>query len=151
MKVLGGDLGAAGAAVLVEEIDGVRVHQTWIWEFTGDMTERLNALLNFLLELREEVQPDVAICERPFGRGQAATRSQHGMFGVWAAVWGGCAAVVDEQNSVIKKHATGKGNASKEEMMDMAQLMGYDAETEHAADAFLAAIYAIETMEVTNV
>jgi hypothetical protein len=35
----------------------------------------------------------------------------------------------------IKKHATGKGNASKEDMLDAAKLRGFDAEDDNEADA----------------
>ena len=44
----------------------------------------------------------------------------------------------------IKKHATGKGNASKEDMLDAAKLRGFDAEDDNEADALALLDWAIQ-------
>ncbi len=48
----------------------------------------------------------------------------------------------------IKKHATGKGNASKDQMIGAAQLRGHDPCDDNEADALALLHWAIETQEV---
>lgn len=48
----------------------------------------------------------------------------------------------------IKKHATGKGNASKDQMIASIQLRGYKATDDNEVDALALLYWAIETQEV---
>lgn len=90
---------------------------------------------------------DVVVFERPFARGQAATRLLWGMAGVLeAAAHTDRAAVLDMAPTEIKKWAAGGGKASKEEMIAAAQRMGYDGEDEHEADAWCLLKYAEATL-----
>lgn len=108
-------------------------------------------LLQFLLDLQElftelsarDLLPDTMIYERPFARGQAATRMLWGMAGVLEAVatsFGmGC---LDIPPASIKEWTAGKGDATKAEMIDAAQTLGYVGSNEHEADAYALLCYA---------
>jgi Holliday junction resolvasome RuvABC endonuclease subunit len=139
MKILGVDLGKNGAAVLINTETGEIL--TWTWALTGDRIERARALLDTLNKIFEvHYDLDIVFYERPFARGAAATRSLWGMAGILEAV--APAAVLDATPSQIKEFATGNGKADKEEMIEAARQRGYHATTEHAADAYHAALYA---------
>jgi len=91
---------------------------------------------------------DLVIYERPFARGLAATRMLWGMAGILEAVathYG--YPVLSIVPTTVKKWATGKGVASKEEMIKAAQRLGYAGENEHEADAFCLLQYALATAE----
>lgn len=146
MKILGVDLGANGAAVLIdEETSEVR---TWTWSFKEARVERQVALRGILETILCEVVPDIVFYERPFARGAAATRSLWGMAGVLESVMGSVAPVLDATPSQIKAFATGSGKADKEDMIDASRQRGYYAQTEHAADAYHAALYAQAKYEI---
>ncbi len=147
MLVLGFDLGATGAAVLLDSGEPEAV-DTWLWAYKGDRVQRAVAFRGTLETIICEATPDAVIFERPFTRGLAATRSLWGMAGVLESVMGSVAPIVDALPSEIKKYATGKGGAKKDEMLDAAEQLGYSALTEHAADAFLAAHYGINHIEI---
>lgn len=149
MKVLGCDLGSDGAAVYYDGDTGEVL--TWVWSLEGERPDKLDAFQCILIGIFMDVEPDAVFYERPFARGQAATRLLWGMAGVLEATSCKRAALLDETPSRIKKHATGNGNASKEEMIEAARALGYDAETEHAADAFHAALFALNHVEVQHV
>ena len=144
MIIIGVDLGSAGAAVAFN--DDLMIAD-WTWHFKQPRVERAVALRGTLETILCEVVPDLVMFERPFCRGQAATRSLWGMAGVLESVMGAVAAITDVTPSEIKKFATGDGKASKELMIDAARELGYDAPTEHAADAFHAARYAFNHYE----
>lgn len=117
-------------------------------EFKGNRQERAAATLRWLLkrfkEMKAEgVEFDVVHYERPFARGQAATRSLWGVAGVLEAAatingW----ATLDSTPVEIKKFA-GNAKASKDQMSVFAQAQGYRGTNEHEADAFLGLKYAI--------
>jgi Holliday junction resolvasome RuvABC endonuclease subunit len=80
---------------------------------------------------------DVIVYERPFARGQAATRLLWGMAGILemlAAREG--TAVLDITPSEIKKWAAGVGGAGKGDMIAAAHCLGYGGDNEHEADAY---------------
>lgn len=80
---------------------------------------------------------DVVVYERPFARGMDATRSLWGVAGILEAV--ACQhgiTCIDITPSEIKKHATGSGGASKEDMILFASCTGYAGDNEHEADAW---------------
>lgn len=80
--------------------------------------------------------PDVVVFERPFARGQHATRALWGLAGLIEAVFGKHAAVLDWTPSEIKLWATGDAKAPKEKMIGAARRMGYTGDNEHEADAW---------------
>lgn len=90
---------------------------------------------------------DVVVYERPFARGQAATRLLWGMAGILeAAAHNAGVAVLDMTPGEIKLWAAGKGNADKEAMIEAAQLMGYGGNNEHEADAWCLLKFAQATL-----
>lgn len=118
--------------------------------FAGNRQERAAATLRWLLkrfkEMKAEgVEFDAVHYERPFARGQAATRSLWGVAGVLEAA----AAIsgwptLDSTPVEIKKFATGNAKASKEDMISAARKVGYRGHNEHEADAYLGLRYAIQ-------
>jgi Holliday junction resolvasome RuvABC endonuclease subunit len=140
MIVLGADLGSAGACVALDENGTLG---TWTWHFKDARVARQVALRGVLETVLCEVVPDLGFYERPFARGAAATRSLWGMAGVFESVIGSVAGILDATPSEIKKFATGDGKADKAAMIDAAARRGYHAETEHAADAYHAGLYAL--------
>lgn len=117
--------------------------------FTGNRQERAAATLRWLLKRFKEMKAagiefDAVHYERPFARGQAATRSLWGVAGILeaAAVVQGWA-TLDSTPVEIKVHATGNSKASKEDMIAAARKAGYRGSNEHEADAYLGLKYAL--------
>lgn len=112
------------------------------WHLAGEhgkalaRPRRLALLLRHLTWFKSaEFVPDLVMYERPFARGQDATRSSWGAAGVIEAVFGDVAVIGDTDPSTIKKFMTGSGKAEKPEMIAAARALGYDGENEHCADA----------------
>lgn len=92
---------------------------------------------------------DAVVFERPFARGQGATRMLWGIAGIIEAVaHESGVAVIDLPPASIKKWATGSGKASKEDMLDAARGMGYIGSNEHEADAYCLLQYALSKIKV---
>lgn len=90
---------------------------------------------------------ETVVFERPFVRGQAATRMLWGMAGVLEAeATAAGMAVLDMTPSEIKKWATGKGSAGKPEMLVAARRLGYTGDNEHEADAYCLLKFAEATL-----
>lgn len=94
-------------------------------------------------EIRANCDIELVVYERPFGRGMDATRCGWGIAGIVEAVatahgW----PVTDTDPQTIKKFATGKGRAEKEQMIAAARGMGYTGNNEHEADAYCLLKYA---------
>lgn len=107
----------------------------------GRRVERAAATWLWLHEVFEGVKAaggcDVVVYERPFVRGQDATRSLWGIAGLIEARAGVDGyPVVDYSPSEIKLYTTGHGNADKDQMTFAAQLTGYKGDNEHEADAW---------------
>ncbi len=86
--------------------------------------------------------PDAVHYERPFARGQHATRSLWGVAGLLEATakrYG--LDTFDSTPKEIKKFA-GNYKASKDDMIAAAQALGYKGFNEHEADAFIGLKYA---------
>lgn len=125
--------------------------------FTGNRQERAAATLRWLLKRFKEMKAagiefDAVHYERPFARGQAATRSLWGVAGILEAAatingW----PTLDSTPVEIKKFAT-HAKASKDEMMVVATARGYRGSNEHEADAYLGLQYALKyiTKEKTH-
>ncbi len=124
------------------------------WLLRGvNREQRLAALADYLdLLLKAPKGFDVVVYERPFARGLHATRSLWGYAGVIEAIATkhGCA-VLDILPSSIKKHATGSGRASKEDMIAWAKKTHSLKLDEHAADALAVLDYGTKNMEREHV
>lgn len=116
--------------------------------FEGIREHRAAAYMRWLYEEFADIQisgvlPDAIVYERPFARGQHATRALWGIAGILEAVatnagW----AVLDITPGEIKKFATGSGKAEKPAMIAAAKKFGYKGTNEHEADAVCLLHYA---------
>jgi Holliday junction resolvasome RuvABC endonuclease subunit len=150
MKIIAFDLGATFAwAHNSDKASGVDYFHTTL---EGIREHRLAAFRLLLTDLFQRKKFDVVIYERPFARGQHATRSLWGMAGVLeecSTCWN--MAVLDMPPSTIKKFATGSGKASKQDMIAAARRFGYTGDNEHEADAICLLKYAEANVEKPNV
>lgn len=151
MKIIAFDLGATMAYARNFQNEG---HHKYLWHhytFPGTRVERAGLTLQWGVQLLNILRPDTVIYETPFARGQHATRSLWGLAGLIeaAAQNAGCA-VVDRPPSTIKEWSTGRGNASKTDMLAAAKRMGYTGDNEHEADSFCLLKYAEQRIEVDN-
>lgn len=109
-------------------------------EFKGDRVTRAANTLAALQAMREQFEAaggvDAVVYERPFARGQAATRALWGIAGLIEAVFGDHCAVLDWTPSEIKLWAIDNAKATKEDMVLAASLTGYTGDNEHEADAW---------------
>jgi hypothetical protein len=147
MKIAAFDLGSTGAMAFNEV--GRRATRDWIGhiELKGSRGRRFALWRSWLLT-HAPADADTFIYERPFSRGQDATRCGWGYAAVIeeiADIKG--AALLDVTPAEIKKWATGSGKASKEEMIASAQIMGYGGDNEHEADAYLLLRFAETTLK----
>jgi Holliday junction resolvasome RuvABC endonuclease subunit len=120
--------------------------------FKGTREVRAAATMDWLLEWFDAIQvchhADAVVYERPFARGRDATRSLWGLAGIIeAAATRAGMAVLDVENQTLKKFATGNRKASKEQMIEAAQLMGYTGNNEHEADAWCLLQYATDRVQ----
>lgn len=117
--------------------------------FTGNRPEKLSAFRAWLSNTVTEFLPDAVIYERPFARGQAATRMLWGMAGQAEAVaFEHGLPIVDIDPQSIKKWATGKGNADKTLMTKTAiERFKYSRTNEHEADAICLLHFAHEKVQ----
>lgn len=152
-RIIAFDLGA-NMAFAASHPSGIA--QTGHETFKGDRKTRAGATLLWVHKvLREQkainwhpTQIDAVFYERPFARGMDATRSLWGLAGlVEAQATNAALPVVDMPPGTIKSWATGKGHATKEEMIAAAQIMGYTGTNEHEADAFLGLQYALAEVQ----
>jgi len=142
MKILAFDLGSnmAVAHNLFGPTD-IRVEHKW---FKGTRQQRAGATWIWLHDLFDQAgEVDAVVYERPFVRGQDATRSLWGLAGLIearASVDG--VLCLDYSPKEIKLHSTGHGNAGKEDMILAAAMTGYLGDNEHEADAWCLLRYA---------
>ena len=139
MKIIAFDLGSTWACASNSAQVGLPenvMHEV----ITGNREQKLYAFLcglHALFDGSKECPWDMVIYERPFARGQAATRMLWGMAGVLEAVATHHGLpTLDIPPATIKLWAAGKGNATKEDMIAAAFILGYGGENEHEADAF---------------
>lgn len=151
MKIAAFDLGS-NMAVAYRDWSGEIV--TEFKHFKGTRVERARATLIWLQEIFEGSDFDAFVYERPFVRGQDATRSLWGIAGLIEAV-SRCPAL-DYSPGEIKKWATGKGNAGKggegqpAGMIEFAREAGYVGDNEHEADAYNLLRFAEATFTITK-
>lgn len=147
MKVLAFDLGGTTGWALAE--DGVILASGEKTLHGVNRPERFASFDSLTESLVREHAPTYLIYERPFARGEHATRALWG----YAALVETAAArvllpVIDGITpQIIKKFATGSTKASKDEMIDHAQIFAPEVTTEHEADAVLLAVYACAHVE----
>jgi Holliday junction resolvasome RuvABC endonuclease subunit len=101
---------------------------------------------SWLRKMIETTAPQIVIYERAHHRGGSSTEVGVGLTTIIQTV---CAELKIEHVAVhsatLKKHATGKGNSSKEAMMEVATGKGWVYEDDNEADALWLLDYAIET------
>jgi Holliday junction resolvasome RuvABC endonuclease subunit len=101
---------------------------------------------NWLRKMIESIKPDMIVYERAHHQGGAATEVCVGLTTVIQTI---CAEKGIEHVAVhtgtLKKHATGKGNSGKPEMMGAAKEKGWKFQDDDEADALWLLDYAIET------
>jgi Holliday junction resolvasome RuvABC endonuclease subunit len=131
VKITAFDLGTTWA--LASNTAGF--YATYHAMLTGKRPEKLGQFMRQMQGLADDT--DVIVYERPFARGQAATRLLWAMAGIieGEAHNQGCA-VLDWTPTEIKLWATGSGKADKDAMMVAARRLGYLGDNEHEADAF---------------
>ena len=114
--------------------------------FKGDRETRAAATQIWLEDrLKGLIAAEVVVYERPFARGADATRCLWGLAGiVEAAATRAGMAVLDVDVLTLKRFATGSTKATKEQMIEAAQLMGYTGDNEHEADAWCLLQYAMD-------
>lgn len=152
MKIIAFDLGATFA--LAHNAKPGVLTVSHIERSAGMIREHWLACIMGNLEIYFQARGkfDLAIYERPFARGQAATRALWGQAGVVEAVATRHGLpVLDMPPSTIKKFATGHGHASKQDMMAAAKQFGYKSDNEHEADAVCLLKYAEKNVEWPNV
>jgi len=113
------------------------------WDLKKDESHELVALFRNMCELIDKVVPDIVCYEEPVARGMAA-RSLNRQMGVIILACEVCAVAHYPVNpGTLKKHATGRGNATKEEMAEaLWGKGGYRADDHNAVDAHWLADYA---------
>jgi Holliday junction resolvasome RuvABC endonuclease subunit len=136
MKILALDLSTKGTGwAETGGLSGVQGFASRRGESPGMRWLRFRA---WLLDMVNLLDPDVIAYEQAHHRGGAATHCAHAMIGIVEQT----AAehdieLTNRSTSAIKKHATGKGKASKEEMLQAARENWWDKsiETDDEADA----------------
>lgn len=139
MKIAALDIGSHTA--LAHNILGMGNERVTHVDAAGDRPARAAVILGWLSEAFRQIHEhggvDVVVYERPFARGQHATRSLWGVAGLIEAT---AAAynypVIDYTPKEIKKHATGNASADKDAMILAAACTGYMGDNEHEADAW---------------
>ena len=100
----------------------------------------------WILNMLETIKPDMVIYERAHHRGGAPTEVG---VGLTTQLQAGCTAMEIEyvalHSKTLKKYATGKGNASKDAMMEAATEKGWTYQDHNECDALWLLDYAINT------
>lgn len=100
---------------------------------------------SWLKDMIKLTSPDMIIYERAHHRGGAPTEVGVGLTTIIQTI---CAEAHIEHvalhSGTLKKHATGKGNASKEDMMQTARSLDWKFKTDDECDALWLLDYAIE-------
>lgn len=119
MKVLAFDIGATFGWAFGDSDQPTKVLRWGQEHVRGERPERLYRFSEAAFKLIDRRRPQLVVYERPFARGEAATRSLWGMAGVVDATAFRCkAAVFDAAPPVtLKKWFTGNHQASKEMMV----------------------------------
>ena len=116
------------------------------WTLRGNRNQRLVQFHDRLdALLKDNLALELVAFERPFARGDAATRSLWGLAGMveYLADRHGYS-TIDYPPSTLKKWFVGHGQADKGSMYETAIMLGYDVKIshEHAVDAIAVRLYA---------
>lgn len=166
LKIIHFDIGS-NMALAHNACDGVVVVEHFVAK--GPRQERAAQTLRWLLRRYREMTDagisfDVCHYDRPFTRGYDASRCLWGIAGIVEAVFGGNTILLDSTPQSVKSFALAKidrkparsktkmkkadreasAKAEKLFMIAAAQVMGYEGEHEHEADAFCGLRYAEE-------
>ena len=97
---------------------------------------KLVRLKSYLKELITHEKIDIVVYERPAGMFKSAIITESELIGVVLLL---CEELLLQYTAYsateIKKFATGKGNAKKQDMIDAAVALGYNPEDDNEADA----------------
>lgn len=151
MKLIAFDIGSHMAAA--HNGAGNDDRRVTVEVFKGDRVTRAAATALWLRETFARLEArwgpfDAVAYERPFARGQAATRALWGIAGlIDAEATNAGMAVLDFTPAEIKEYAAGKGNADKDAMTFAAQMLGYLGEDEHEADTWCLLDYCINKLK----
>lgn len=152
MKIAAFDLGTSIAVAH----NAFGTHDIRVNHFTakGNRVERAVQTLAWLQEVRRGFDAmgglDAVVYERPFARGQNATRSLWGLAGLVEAVFGDLSALLDWTPAEIKKFTAGDAKADKDTMILFAAMDGYAGDNEHEADAWCMLRMAEKTLTKEN-
>lgn len=139
MKVLTFDLSSSiGWATNISQRHGWQHNLVAFGTFVVDgiRPEKFAAFEIWCEQMVDNLRPDLVVYERPFVRGQAATRMGWGFAGICEAVAVNSRAnVEDAEVKTVKRFWTGDGNAKKEDMIAAAWAFGIDPQNDHEADA----------------
>lgn len=150
MKIAAFDLGSHVACA--HNLYGAGDERVSHYSAKGDRVDRAGQILGWLKIAFEQMEEnggvDVIVYERPFARGQHATRSLWGVAGILEALAGAYGIpCIDYTPTEIKKHATGNGSADKDDMILAAACTGYMGDNEHEADAWCALRFAEDNIK----
>lgn len=117
--------------------------ESGVWNLEAATRPRVWGELRKRLE--EVEKPDLLVIEKPFCRGDSATRVLLGLATVAELFALDHSLRFEEVHSAsLKKHATGRGGATKAEMMAAARLRGWEFDGHDEADALWILDYARE-------
>ena len=91
----------------------------------------------WLIDINKLLEPELIVYERPHARGRAANELLNGLLAILQKYCETCGVeYTDCPSTTLKKFATGKGNASKEEMMvAYRKRWGVDPQDDNESDA----------------
>ena len=158
IKIAAFDLGSTAAIACNCTIRAGKLKDSGAWYQHYGLEDknatRPQRLAHFLIQTNIYIlraRPEVVVFERPFARGQAATRALWGYAGILDALAINHNLIVtDFTPAEIKKWSTGNGRASKDEMLVAAWRLGYEGDNEHEADAFLLLKFSEAGMKRSN-
>ena len=142
MTIVGFDLGTKTGYCVIYDSGDVRSGVWNLQERHGQHDMREITFQSLLAHLLADTKPRLVAYEMPHLRGGAATAVLSGLVGILKAE---CQyrkiSYTDFHTATLKKFATGKGNASKEEMVEAARIRWGKVFPEDEADArFVAAL-----------
>ncbi len=137
MKILALDLATRTGWAFGDEnrLQGSGSHR-----FTGKAPQLLSELHRWASALIGDELPDLVAFESPFTRG-AGSKLLHRMGGIIQMACWPSVNVTEIPPTTIKKFITGKGNASKEDVVQAVRTRGHEPENDDEADAIALFLY----------
>lgn len=150
-RVLGIDPGSAcGWAVLaVSELGAVTVERSGTWDLTGRGRRHPGYRFQRLLDQTQDLVREVDVVAYELVHRHLGTQAAHVYGGIVAVLLLACAdagkPVVEVPVAHVKQRATGKGNASKSEMIEAARpILGREPLDDNEADGLFVALVAAD-------